>query len=298
MNQPGGTDFLSRSYNIGGNDVSVATIIVVVFGATLAFGTSWLTGVFSSIGLAGVITLIALLLAWQNRRESLNSAIMQFFVFFIIFRAGIWFLADYLPRTMTNLDVSAWSGVREEFAAASPLAEPELFPVAVDVAATPVITDHTTYTTPPQPAAPSAPTATPDPVLPLLAQLNAAVAAYDMPAAETAVTAIQRIEPNNPQALAVRAQLDAAQNQRAAMQSLPPTADSAAGAQAMSVRDALAGGRYQIIDDGKRWNAFACGETSTVQVLTGWLAGERFTVARCLLDQFGAGSTSDVFEVR
>lgn len=64
-----------------------------------------------------------------------------------------------------------------------------------------------------------------------------------------------------------------------------------------AVANALSGDSYIIVDSGAKTMKLSCGETAIIEQTTGALIGNKYAVARCLLEQFGVTDTNDVFAV-
>lgn len=304
---------LNSTVRIGNEDISLATIIIILLGVSLAFGTTWITGLFSQIGMSLVVTGLALYFAYQNRELNAIQAVMTLFTFFLMFRAVLWFMNEYVPDILTSNDMSKWAEVKSQLSSVSPLSNSPLSAynpsydfVVNDPTPMPVIETVTAVTQvalePIPQATPLPPTPTPtteDRVLELMPHLNRELAARDRVNAKNIANTILQLDPNNTYAHTIVAELAAVESTQLLRQRMPVTISGIRidDAERVYVSDVLAGGRYRIVEDGRRGFVSACKEIATIEEILGWLKGQRYQVKRCLLDQFSVGKTGDIFDV-
>lgn len=309
-------NWLNNTVKVGNNDVSMATVLLAVLGISFAFGTSWLTGIFSSIGLATLLVIIAVSIAYQNRDLGLVEMIVTSLTFFLVFKIALWFLSDYLPQTIADTDTSKWQNVTGEFSAASPdlfgdgwLAGNDPAPDSsgyIYATATPdpnmgggaPVAAAVLTPAPTMPPTPAGPTPTLDAVVAMLPELNASVSAQNRVASRSVVDAILRLEPNNQRALEVQQQLDHVDELLRLRRGMPVQPSTTIDpVKAGYISSVLNGGQYQITDTGQGFLQRACKSVATIKETSGWLAGETYRVQLCLLDQFNVGKVGDEFTV-
>lgn len=323
---PGGSGWLNNTVAIGDNNVSMATLILALVVISLAFGTGWIAVLVDPLVMGAMIVVIAVIVGYQNRGTRLFDWIAMGVVFFIGFTFTLWFLTDYLPQSILNtkqkVETGAWSQVLDDASSISPsarqdaplgdLANSLLGNVTPDYSfddtpgaetpalSTPVPVQNNDPGGTAIPQTTPLPTATPDRVIPLLNDLNMAVSVHDRVAAKTAAQAIQRIEPNNPQAAAALAEIAAAEATLINKRAMPtvPTWTMQGGEEGRVLR-ALQGGSYLVIQEHykPRQIALACEKIATIEETDGWLRGEQYQVKWCLLDQFGIKSAGEQFTV-
>ena len=327
----GKSGLLNQTVNIGGNNTSVGTILIIVIGAIAIFGTSWASGFFSPIGIATVINVLALLVAWEKMDDGFWSLITQFLAFVLVFNIARTLIRDVFPRVIVqdSQNLGEWDQLIDEYKVNMPLKSESaadgdlldnLFPVNgrpdysfdgtdPQVLVTPT-TDANYGGSAPAPSntavdvnttpLPPVPTPTPDPVVALLYDLNTAVSYHDKAAAQTAAQSILRIEPNNVQAKAVLSEVSTAEATLINKQHMPVTASWVAGdTDPGRVARALAGGTYTVLSEHNVSGqiALACEKIATIEETGGWLNGEQYQVKWCLLDQFDVKRAGDKFTV-
>lgn len=305
--QQGDARWIDNYVSVGNRDISFGTILLIGLGLLLSFGTSWLTGLFSTVGLSILLTSLAIYVAYRSRHLDVIEGIMQFLSFVIVFRLVLWFMITYVPQAVMENDMSRWQVIQGELAQQSPILEEVLADNLIDIPqATP---DYNSFQNAPVPTAvPDAispipiPTAAPvpaDPILALRHDLNAAVAANDRVAAKTAAEAILAVEPGNGQVQIILDEIARAEYALQKRLSNLPTRTSLTinPTDLSTVRNLLSGGTYKIVNSGAVLYKSACYEIATIRELTGFLAGQEYDVTRCLLDQFNVGNTGETFTV-
>jgi hypothetical protein len=124
--QRGVVSWLNTTIDFGGNNTSLATLIVILILFTLATGTTFLTGLFSGVGIQILGTLVAVGVAWKWRNLGISASITRIGVFIIVFRVVLFFFFDYLPDTILSRDTSKWDQVAGQVEAQKPFGDPKL----------------------------------------------------------------------------------------------------------------------------------------------------------------------------
>jgi len=316
MRQQNDETFLNRKLDVFGSDTSVATLIAGLVAASLMFGTAWISGLFSPIGISVIATGISLFFAFRYMQYPILDIFRMLIVGYVVFLGILNFISQDLPKRIINNDVSGWQTVIGGFKSESPVfdgggvistyEQPALiletndFPVTQPVIPSQPVVSGSSGTVAAESNTSNEEYQKAVQIAALISEMNNAVTQGNAQVAESAALSILALEPNNPQAKAVVEAINQSRERVQAWQSLPPKLNQATIDQnaALAVRKALAGGSYIVISDGRKAFTSACKETSIVEAMTGFEKGTQFAVARCLLDQFNAGKTGDRFTVR